>query len=65
MNKQLYRVQEVSEITGLGVSTIWAWIKQGRFPQPIKLGKRSTFWTATDIDKFINDLRDLRKMQNG
>ena len=30
-------------------STWWAGIRTGRFPQPVKLGKRITVWRSADI----------------
>lgn len=30
-------------------STWWAGIRSGRFPQPVKLGKRITAWRTADI----------------
>ncbi|WP_083923380.1 helix-turn-helix transcriptional regulator [Amorphus coralli] len=34
-------------------STWWAGVKDGRFPQPIKLGPRITVWRAEDIRALI------------
>ena len=34
-------------------STGWAGIKDGRFPQPIKLGPRITAWRVEDIRALI------------
>jgi predicted DNA-binding transcriptional regulator AlpA len=34
-------------------STWWAGIKDGRFPQPIKLGPRITAWRVEDIRALI------------
>jgi len=34
-------------------STWWAGVKSGRYPQPIKLGRRITAWRAEDIRKLI------------
>lgn len=30
-------------------STWWAGVRTGRFPQPLKLGPRTTVWKAEDI----------------
>lgn len=30
-------------------STWWAGVKDGRFPQPMKIGPRTTVWRAEDI----------------
>lgn len=34
-------------------STWWAGVRSGRYPQPIKLGKRITAWRTEDIRKLI------------
>jgi prophage regulatory protein len=34
-------------------STWWAGVKDGRFPKPMKLGKRVTVWRAEDIHRLI------------
>jgi prophage regulatory protein len=34
-------------------STWWAGVKDGRFPKPLKLGKRVTVWRAEDIRRLI------------
>lgn len=34
-------------------STWWQGIKDGRFPQPLKLGKRVTVWRVEDIRRLI------------
>jgi predicted DNA-binding transcriptional regulator AlpA len=33
----------------VGKSTWWAGVKDGRYPQPVKLGPRITAWRAEDI----------------
>jgi predicted DNA-binding transcriptional regulator AlpA len=36
-------------------STWWAGVKSGRYPKPVKLGRRITAWRAEDIRKLIDD----------
>lgn len=36
-------------------STWWAGVKSGRFPQPVKLGPRTTAWRAEDIELLLAD----------
>lgn len=33
----------------VGKSTWWAGVKSGRFPQPVKLGPRTTAWRVEEI----------------
>jgi len=34
-------------------STWWAGVKSGRFPQPVKLGPRTTCWKAGEIKALL------------
>jgi predicted DNA-binding transcriptional regulator AlpA len=36
-------------------SSWWAGVKEGRFPQPVKLGKRTTVWRVSDIRLLIEN----------
>ncbi|HAT8267609.1 TPA: AlpA family phage regulatory protein [Legionella pneumophila] len=43
----------ISALIPVSKSTWWAGIKLGRFPQPVKLGPRTTAWRVEDIKEFI------------
>ncbi len=43
----------ITPLIPVGKSTWWQGVKSGRFPQPIKIGKRITVWRAEDIYHFI------------
>jgi prophage regulatory protein len=36
-------------------STWWAGVKEGRYPQPVKLGPRITAWRVEDIRALISE----------
>ncbi|MFI3123091.1 MAG: AlpA family phage regulatory protein [Methylococcales bacterium] len=38
----------------IGKSTWWAGVKSGKFPQPVKLGERTTAWRVSDIQKLMD-----------
>lgn len=40
-------------IIPISKSSWWAGVKEGRFPQPVKLGKRTTVWRISDIRSLI------------
>ncbi len=44
------RLPEVEDRTGKSKSTIWAAIKNGTFPKPIKLGPRAVGWLESEIE---------------
>jgi len=47
------RLQEVSELTSLGKSTINLWVAKGRFPPPTALSTTIKVWRQSDIDGWI------------
>ncbi len=50
---QIYRIREVIEITGLGRSTIYAYIAKGKFPKQRKLGARAVGWRSYEIFQWL------------
>ena len=38
----------------VGKSAWWAGVKSGRFPEPVKLGPRTTAWRVKDIRSLID-----------
>lgn len=53
---KLIRISEVSDITTLAKSTIWAKVANGAFPKPIKLGANVSVWRESDIAAWIDNL---------
>ena len=44
----------VSGIISISKSSWWAGVADGRFPQPIKLGPKTTCWRESDVLALIN-----------
>jgi prophage regulatory protein len=42
---------------GVGRSTVYAWVKQGVLPPPIKLGRRASGWRESTLDAFLAQRR--------
>ena len=47
------RLHQVLELIPIGKSSWWNGVKEKRFPQPIKLGPRTTAWKAEDIHALL------------
>jgi prophage regulatory protein len=43
-------------IIPISKSSWWAGVKEGRFPQPVKLSKRTTVWRISDIRSLIENV---------
>ena len=52
---KLLRVKQVSELTGIAVSTIWKYVKLEQFPQPFKLSIRVTVWDSLEVQAWIDE----------
>jgi prophage regulatory protein len=55
--KKLLRIRDVLEIIAISKSSWWQGVKDKRFPQPIKLGPRTTCWLEEDIYDLIEKSR--------
>ena len=51
---KLLRMPQVEELTGCKKSTIWLWVKDGKFPKPKKLSPRITVWKESEVAAFID-----------
>ena len=43
------RAKEAAPFLGIGISTFWLYVKQGRIQQPQRWGKRVSVWDAEYI----------------
>ena len=50
------RLPTVLTVIPIGKSTLWKRVADGEFPQPVKLGKRTTAWRVEDIRKLVERL---------
>lgn len=41
-------------VGGIGHTTLWRWIREGRFPKPVRLGANCVAWRSDDVDQWIN-----------
>lgn len=56
----LLSLPEVLSIVGVAPSTWWAGIAAGKFPPPVKCGRRS-FWPQSVIAEFIESLKRAQR----
>ncbi len=48
------RAKQLLPFLPIGESTLWAWVKQSKFPQPIKLSPTVTAWANKDVHEWLN-----------
>lgn len=49
------RIKELATILGIGKSTIYRLVKDGKFPKQIKLTERAAVWKLSAINSWIKD----------
>ena len=49
---KFYRLSHLTKTLDVSGSSIWAWVKKGTFPKPIKLSANCTAWNADDIEEW-------------
>lgn len=50
---RLIRLPEVQHRVGLGRSTIYRWMAEGKFPKPVQLGGYSVAWPEDEVESWI------------
>ena len=50
---RVLRQKQVLELLGISHSTLWEWVRKGRFPQPISLGPNTRAWLQEEIDQHL------------
>lgn len=56
----LIRLKEVMACTGLGRSSVYKFMNEGRFPKSVQLGDRAIAFVATEIEDWVQEKIDLR-----
>jgi predicted DNA-binding transcriptional regulator AlpA len=50
-----YRFSELQEIIPVSRSTLWRWVRNGKFPSPISLGPNTRAWREEDIRIWLDE----------
>lgn len=61
MSDSLLRRPQVEQLTGLSRAWIYAAMKRGAFPKPVRIGRRMVAWPKSVIDDWI----EQRKAEAG
>lgn len=53
-NTKLLRLKDIKEKFSLSKSAIYSQIRQGTFPEGVKIGKRAVAWGEDEVQQLIN-----------
>lgn len=56
-NDRMLKIEEVAELLAVSVPTLYAMRREGKFPEPCRLGVggRSSRWRLSDVQKWISE----------
>ena len=54
------RLHSVMDLTGLSKSSIYLQIRQGTFPEQVRIGGRAVAWLDSDIDEWMTRCVETR-----
>ena len=57
---RILRLPEVMVQTGLGRSSIYAYVRKNSMPQPCKIGERAVGWKSDEIAAWIEQRAEMR-----
>ena len=63
MSKTLLKIKDVCALVALSESAIYAAIKNGTFPKPVRLSVQSVGWVSSEIQQWINERIEERDKQ--
>ncbi|BCD62649.1 hypothetical protein NitYY0826_C1531 [Nitratiruptor sp. YY08-26] len=52
---RLIDIKEVSSLIGMKKPTIYKYIRDGKFPKPIKIGIRASRWSFNEVMQWIEE----------
>jgi prophage regulatory protein len=52
------RVTDLAQCLGISKNTIWRLVREGKFPEKIKLGPRMTVWSGADVLKWLESKKE-------
>ena len=55
MQQKFLRRPAVEAVTGLGRSTIYQMMSDGRFPKSVRIGRRAVAWTAEEVQAWLEE----------
>jgi prophage regulatory protein len=61
---KLIRIKQVRELTGISRTYIYSMVKQGTFPAPVSLSRKSKAWISEEVIDWIQTKIDARDKSN-
>lgn len=50
---RLLRPSDILDLLSISKSTLWRWVQDGIFPEPIRLTSKTVGWTESTINEWL------------
>jgi len=67
MSQRFYRPGQLVNRPGhppgllpISTNSLWRWVRDGKFPQPFKLGEQTTVFDADEVDRWLKAQKDIK-----
>lgn len=57
----MVRAQLIADFLGIGLSTVWYWVKIGRLKPPVRIGARTSVWDAKYIRELASGTEEISR----
>ena len=61
MTEKLITASAVTELTNIPQGSLYRFVNEGRFPRPLKIGKRSVRWVASEVEDWLQERMQERE----
>lgn len=57
MTEEYLTMRDLEKLLGVTRITVYDWIRKGKFPQGMRVTKKTVRWTRSDVDNFLDGCR--------
>lgn len=50
---QIINISEMCQYLNKGRTTIWCWVRDGKLPQPIRVGRKTVGWSQKQFQQWL------------
>jgi predicted DNA-binding transcriptional regulator AlpA len=58
LEQELLKLKDVLKIVPVSKTTWYTGMKDGRYPQPVKIGLKAVAWRKEDIENYLSSLNE-------
>ena len=64
MKESYLNIDDITNSLKINEDTLMKWIKEGKFPQPLRINDRTTLWSYTLIENWIAQKHKTEELIN-